>query len=99
MTRQPYFVAGSGHLISHVNRHATEVGAREYQFNLYRVGANGEATSWLQPEDLRDLIKACQVLAFSIADDGWIESTLHRQLTELAEDLQQITDRWEQQNA
>ena len=99
MTNQPYFVAGSGRLVSHVNRHPTEPGDREYQFNLFRIRANGEATSWFQPEDLRDVIKACQVLAFSIADDGWIDSALHGQLTELAEDLQQITDRWEQQNA
>lgn len=68
----------------------------QYDFNLFRVDSTGTVTSWLRPEDLRDIVKACQVLAFSIADDGWIEQPLRQQLVELASDLQNITDTWSQ---
>ena len=97
--KKPYFVAGAGDLISHIHRLETELDEAQYRFNLYRIDSKGEAISWLRPNDLRNIVKACQVLAFSIADDGWVEETLHQQLVELANDLQNITDSWSQHDA
>ena len=98
-SKQPYFVAGAGELVSHVHRQEAGQNSLHYRFNLFRIATNGKATCWLRPNDLRDIIKACQVLAFSIADDGWIEDSVHSQLTELADDLQNITDSWEEDDA
>lgn len=83
-------------MVSHIHRHGSMFEKIQYDFNLFRVDSTGTVTSWLRPEDLRDIVKACQVLAFSIADDGWIEQPLRQQLVELASDLQNITDTWSQ---
>ena len=96
MPKQPYFVAGAGSLVSHIHRQGSVFEELQYQFNLFRVDSTGNLTSWFRPEDLRDIVKACQVLAFSIADDGWVEDLLCEQLIELASDLQNITDTWSQ---
>ena len=98
-SKQPYFVAGAGELISHVHRLGAEYSSLHYRFNIFRTDSKGEATNWLRPDDLRDIVKACQVLAFSIADDGWVENALREQLCELAEELQLITDSWEDNDA
>ena len=98
-TKQPYFVAGAGELVCHVHRDDEGKSSFEYRFNLFRIDSEGEATSWLRADDLRDIVKACQVLAFSIADDGWIEDSLREELAELANDLQPITDSWKDNNA
>ena len=97
--RTPYLIAGAGELISHVQRQELELDERSYQFNLFRICDSGEVSNWLRPEELRDVIKACQVLAFSIADDGLVEATLHDQLVEMANQLQRITDNWERNDA
>ena len=94
MSKMPYFIAGSGDLVAHVRREKNELDAQPYSFNLFRIFHDGEATSWLQPGDLRDIVKTCQVLAFSNADDGWVEDSLRTELAELARDLQNITDAW-----
>ena len=94
MSKMPYFIAGSGDLVAHVRREKNELDAQPYSFNLFRISHDGEATSWLQPGDLRGIVKTCQVLAFSIADDGWVDNSLRAELTELARDLQDIADAW-----
>ena len=98
-SKQPYFVAGAGELVSHVHRQEAELNSLQYHFNIFRIDEKGEATNWLRPGNLRDIVKACQVLAFSIADDGWIEDSLRKQLADLAEELQLITDSWKDENA
>ena len=101
-SKQPYFVAGAGELVSHVHRNRAGHNSLHYRFNIFRIDKKGEATNWLRPGDLRDIVKACQVLAFSIADDGWVEDSIREQLSELAElaeELQLITDSWEDNDA
>ena len=98
-SKQPYFVAGAGELVSHVHRNRAGHNSLHYRFNIFRIDKKGEATNWLRPGDLRDIVKACQVLAFSIADDGWIEGSLREELAELANELQLTTDSWESNNA
>ena len=97
-SKQPYFVAGAGELISHIHRDGDEQNNLQYHFNLFRIDSKGEATNWLHADNLRDIVKACQVLAFSIADDGWVEDSLRAQLVELANELQIITDAWKDNN-
>ena len=94
MSKMPYFIAGSGDLVAHVRRDEAELEAQPHSFNLFRISHDGETTSWLQPGDLKDIVKTCQVLAFSISDDGWVDDSLRVQLAELAKDLQDITDSW-----
>ena len=48
----------------------------------------------LRPSDLRDMIKLGQVLAFTIADDGWISADAREGLIDLANDLDELTQRW-----
>ena len=98
-SKRPYFVAGAGELVSHVHRQGPEHSSLQYRFNIFRIDSKGEATNWLRPDDVRDIVKTCQVLAFSIADDGWIEDSLRKQLADLAEELQLITDSWKDENA
>lgn len=97
-SKKPHLIVGAGELISHVQRLDSKADGLQYQLNLFRICGNGEASHWLRPEDLRDIVKTCQVLAFSIADDGWVGNVLHRQLIELVDQLQRITNRWEQHN-
>ena len=98
-TNQPHFVSGAGELVCHVHRDDVGQSSFQYRFNLFRIDSDGEATSWLRADDLRDIVKACQVLAFSIADDGWVEDSLREELAELANELQLITDSWKDNNA
>ena len=98
-TKQPHFIAGAGELVCHVHRDDEGQSNFQYRFNLFRIDSEGEATSWLRADDLRDIVKACQVLAFSIAHDGWIEDSLREELAEFANELQLNTDSWEGNNA
>lgn len=91
---RPYFIAGAGDLVAHVYRLNSKPEGHDYQFNLFRIESSGEASSWLHAEDLRDVVKSCQVLAFSIADEGGTEQHLKNQLLELSGQLQEVTDKW-----
>lgn len=93
MSNEPYMVVGAGELVSHVRRSAVEPGVMSYYFNLFRLQLDGEASQLFRPRDLIDIVKACQVLAFTIADDGWVSSELRRELLALADDLDAVTQR------
>ena len=88
---KPYAVLGAGELVSHVNRTAVEPGVMSYYFNLFRLQVDGEATQLFRPTDLINIVKACQVLAFTIADDGWVSDKLRRDLLALADSLDAVT--------
>ena len=91
---QPYAVIGAGDLVSHVHRDANESNGLAYRFNLFRLTHSSEVTHSLRPADLRDVVKACQVLAFAIADDGWLPNSLGLELHDLANELDAITQNW-----
>ena len=91
---QPYAVIGAGDLVSHVHRDANETDGLAYRFNLFRLTHSSEVTHSFRPDDLRDVVKACQVLAFSIADDGWLPKSLGLELHDLAYELDAITQNW-----
>ena len=91
---QPVAVVGAGDLVSHVQRVDDERDPENYRFSVFRFCRDLEATHALRPCDLRDMIKLCQVLAFTIADDGWISADTREVLIELANDLDELTQRW-----
>ena len=97
-TSRPYAVIGAGDLVSHLQRSSDDVGTLSYQFNLFRMQQNAEVTHALRPEDLRHIVKVCQVMAFAIADDGWIPAVVRRELFALANDLDEVTQRWSTSN-
>ena len=89
---RPLAVLGAGDLVSHLTRADDDAG--DYQFNVFRFGQRAETTHALRPTDLRDLVKLCQVVAFAIVDDGWIEDEQRGELLDLITELDQITSKW-----
>jgi len=86
----PVAIIGAGNLVSHVYRDREET----YAFNVFRQTANFETTQQFSTQDLRDIVKLCQVLAYSMLDDGWLNETQREQLLELNLQLDEITQRW-----
>lgn len=93
----PYIIAGSGNLVSHVYR-ADCGDTVKYSFNVFKSPSDGGVTQLMGPEDLRDIVKVCQVLAFLIRDDGWESDELNDSLLELNLQLDSITSKWSQKN-
>ena len=91
---QPIAVVGAGDLVSHVHRGANACDPANYRFCVFRLGRDLEVTQVLRPCDLQDMVKLCQVLAFSIADDGWVPADDREALAALADDLDELTQRW-----
>ncbi len=91
---RPIAVLGAGELVSHLRRFEDETCDTNYEFNAFRLGNDMQATHKLRPKDLRDVVKLCQVLAFAIADDGWLPNCTRSELFELAGDLDKITQKW-----
>lgn len=91
-------VLGAGDLVSHVHRGDDADDPANYRFSVLRLSQELKATHELHPCDLRDLIKLCQVLAFAIADDGWIPTPEGEALQELFDDLDALTQRWSNTN-
>ena len=91
---QPYAVLGSGDLASHLHRRSIDADSESYRFNVFRIEMDGSVTHSLGPRDLRSIVKLCQVLAFTITDDGGLPEDLRAELFELADDLDYITHQW-----
>ena len=85
---------GSGDLISKVIR-GVQDGAPGYTFQVDRLLADCTNSSSLRATDLRSIVKLCQVLAFTIADDGWLGPQANAEMFRLADDLDYITHQWE----
>jgi hypothetical protein len=87
-------IVGAGDLVSHV-RQTQDVNLEpRYRFNLMRLKANVDVTGSFRPDDLRDIIKVCQVIAFEIASDGWLPEQ-RQELLDLATGLDALTQSWE----
>ena len=87
-------IVGAGELVSHIHRIPENDSSSRYRFNLVRVKPNTNLTGSFRPDDLRDIIKACQVIAFEIVNDGWI-SGKRQELLDLATGLDALTQSWE----
>lgn len=91
---QPVAVLGAGELVSHLHRGENSDEPADYRFSVFRIAGGLQATHELRACDLLDLVKLCQVLAFAIDDDGWIQPDVREQLRELVADLDEITRKW-----
>jgi hypothetical protein len=90
-------IVGAGDLVSHIHRIPENDLSSRYRFNLIRVKADADVTGSFRPDDLRDIVKACQVIAFEIANDGWISGE-RQELLDLASGLDTLTQSWERSN-
>ena len=62
------------------------------RFNVYRMnGRTGHVSQLLRPDDVPDLVKLCQVLAVTLANDDCIPADQRRTLADLAVKLDAIT--------
>ena len=94
-SREPYAMVGAGPLVSNIWKTGDVRGGWSYRFNLYRMsGQSGHVSQLLRPADVRELVKLCQVLAFTFADDGCIPTGQCGELSQLAAQLDQITRTW-----
>lgn len=90
----PLAILGAGDLVSHLQANELAVQKR-YRFNLFRINEEtGKPSFWLRPGDLRDVVKACQVIAFAIADDGWVSNETRQDLRRLSSELDSLTSNW-----
>lgn len=88
---KPYCSVGAGRLTSFVWKSGDEPSGWRYQFNLFRLAADGGRVSQLfAPADLIHFVKLTQVLAAVIADDGCLSPVDRGVLKRLAADLDQM---------
>ena len=89
---KPYEIVGAGQLVSSVWKAGDKQSGWTYRFNVYRMSRrNGHVSQLLRPADVRDLVKLCQVLAMTLADDGCVPTEERRVLANLAAALDEIT--------
>ena len=89
--KRPYAVLGAGALVSSLHKRRRGLDRWSYRFNIYRQASTGAVTQLFQPDDVMDLVKLSQVLAFSIAEDGCLDPNVRRRLFWIAEELDAIT--------
>ena len=89
---KPYAMLGAGQLVSGIWKTGDERSGWAYRFNLYRTNHHtGHVSQLLRPADVPDLVKLCQVLAATLADDGCVAAPVRRALAQLATELDAIT--------
>jgi len=89
---KPYAMLGAGQLVSGIWKTGDERSGWTSRFNVYRSNQRtGHVSQLLRPDDVPDLVKLCQVLAATLADDGCIAVELRRTLARLAAELDFIT--------
>jgi hypothetical protein len=91
-TPKPYAMLGAGQLVSAIWKTGDEQSGWTYRFNVYRSNArSGRVSQLFRPADVRDLVKLCQVLAATLADDGCVPAEQRRTLLDVAVKLDGIT--------
>lgn len=83
---------GAGKLAAAVWKIGDQVAGWRYRFNLFRMPfRTGRVSQLLRSADLTDLVKLCQVLAATLAEDGCLPPAERAALCQLAARLDQIT--------
>jgi hypothetical protein len=89
---KPCAMLGTGRLVSNLWKSRDDQGGWTYRFNIYRMsGRNGRVSQLLRPADVQDLVKLCQALAATLADDGCIPPEQRHDLADLSVKLDSIT--------
>ena len=88
---KPYAMLGAGRLTASIWKSGDERSGWQYHFNVFRTSrGNGHVSQWFAPSDVSSLVKLARLLAFTLADDGCLESGLRDDLIRLAADLHQV---------
>ena len=95
---QPLAVLGAGELVSHLHKIIDGELTAEYRFNVFRITSSDEVSHSLRTCDLLDLLKLCRVLAFAIADDGWITRSQRLALQRLSNQLDKVIEQGDDQH-
>lgn len=91
---RPYAALGAGQLTSNLWKTGDERSGWSYRFNIYRISSqNGHVTQIFRPSDVPNLVKLCQVLAVTLADDGCIPADLCHDLADLSLKLDAISNK------
>jgi hypothetical protein len=89
---KPCAMLGTGQLVSNLWKSRDHQGGWTYRFNIYRMsGRNGNVSQLLRLADVQDLVKLCQALAATLADDDCIPPEQRRDLADLSVKLDSIT--------
>jgi hypothetical protein len=89
---KPCAMLGTGQLVSNLWKFPDDQGGWRYRFNIYRMsGGNGHVSQLLRPVDVQDLVKLCQVLAATLANDDYIPAEQQYDLADLSVKLDSIT--------
>jgi hypothetical protein len=83
---------GAGKLASTVWKTGDEAAGWRYRFSIFRMpSTTGRVSQLLRASDLPSLVKLCQVLAATLAEDGCVPAQDREALRCLASRLDQIT--------
>lgn len=89
--RKPYAMLGAGRLTATLWKEGNEHAGWQYRFNLFRMSRNsGRVSQRFLPRDVPDLARLAQLLAFTLSDDGCLDSELRDDLSCLAACLDQV---------
>lgn len=89
--RKPYAMVGAGRLTASIWKEGDEHSGWRYRFNLFRMSrASGRISQRFLPQDVADLARLAQLLAFALSDDGCLGSELRDDLSCLAACLDQV---------
>jgi hypothetical protein len=84
---------GAGQLASTVWKSGDEASGWRYRFSLFRMpSTTGRVSQLLRTSDLPSLVKLCQVLAATLAEDGCVPAKDRAALRHLASRLDRLTD-------
>ena len=89
--RRPYFQVGAGCLSSAVYKSHEGGEDWRYRFNVVKTQfETGRLVHWLEPEDVKDLLKLIQVLCAELACDGCMHPEQKRELDWISKSLEAI---------
>ena len=89
---KPCAMLGTGQLVSNLWKSPDDQGGWTYRFNIYRMsGRNGRVSQLLRPADVQDLVKLCQALAATLANDDCIPAEQQYDLADLSVKLDSST--------
>ena len=89
---KPYEVVGAGELTATVWKSGSENTGWHYSFNVFRqCCGSGEVSQLYRPSDLLSLVKLCQVLAFTLVDDGCVSRLERNESAQLVARLDAVT--------
>lgn len=93
--QRPYAMLGAGPLVSSLWKQGDSDSGWAYRFNVFRMStASGHVSQLLRPRDVHDLVKLCRVLAAELVHDGCLPLSQRRELADLADTLNELTDSW-----